>query len=159
MMSTYYRSAGVFHRKKLTLKEMCNLHEAVYDLPDGYYTEPKYHPIYKAYDDPIGEDWPGSMDEQIRRSEIMLARAQGPPDWIVGPEGNTITCEEVTVKVTSLPILEGYLTGDMRSMENGKDGGPADICHSMGIEPDQLGRDGPDPAAIHPAAQRTGASL
>ncbi len=43
--------------------------------------------------------------------------------------------------------------------ENGKDGGPANTYQTLSMEPGRLGYGGPDPAAIHPAAMRAGASL
>ena len=76
-------------------------------LPDGYHTDNRYHINYAASDDDIKEDWPGNMERQIHRSEM-------PPDWVAGQEGDTITCENVTVKVhTRLPIPEGCLNSDM----------------------------------------------
>ena len=88
----------------------------MFELPPGYYKDPKYHPI-ESNGETYDEDWPSGMEEQTRRSAIMQARLQGPPDWIAGPEGDTITCEEVTVRIdTSLPILEGCLTGNSASM-------------------------------------------
>ena len=112
LMSYYYRRAGNFRRKELSEKAIINMHEAMFDLPEGYYKEPKHHPLESSgvYND---EAWPSGKEEPIRRSAIMQARAQGPPDWVAGQEGDTITCKEVTVRMdTSLPILEGCLTGN-----------------------------------------------
>ena len=89
------------------------MHEAFFDLPDGYYQE-ELPSLPKVYTDPIGEIWPSGAQEQIDRSAVMQARAQGPPDWVSGPEGITYTCEDVTITVrTRLPIQEGCLNGDM----------------------------------------------
>ena len=102
----YKHKKGIFHHKRWSDAEIRAQHENYFDLPDGYHTDNRYHINYAAYDD-IEEDWPGNMERQIHRSEM-------PPDWVAGPEGDTITCENVTVKVrTRLPIPEGCLNSDM----------------------------------------------
>ena len=102
----YRHKKGIFHHKRWSDAEIRAQHENYFDLPDGYHTDNRYHINYAAYDD-IEEDWPGNMERQIHRSEM-------PPDWVAGPEGDTITCENVTVKVrTRLPIPEGCLNSDM----------------------------------------------
>ena len=77
LMSSSYLRLDIFRRKVLSEKAIVNMHEAMFDLPEGYYKEPKYHPL-ESYGEPIDEAWPSGMEEQIRRSAIMQARVQGP---------------------------------------------------------------------------------
>ncbi len=45
LMSYYYRRLGIFRRKVLSEKAIINMHEATFDLPEGYYKDPKNHPL------------------------------------------------------------------------------------------------------------------
>jgi hypothetical protein len=57
------------------------------------------------------------------------------PDWVIGLEGETVTCEVVTFKWrTSRPILEGCLTATCNKWENGKSISSIDTGHAS-IEP------------------------
>ena len=67
------------------------------------------------------------------------------PDWVTGLEGKTVTCDGVTIKLsTSLPILDGYLTAICDKWENGKpissiDSGHASIEHGPKTDSDLAG--------------------
>jgi hypothetical protein len=51
----------------------------------------------------------------------MFEQKQLSPDWVAGLEGNTIDCEDVTIRLsTSLPMLEGCLNVTCVQCENGK---------------------------------------
>jgi hypothetical protein len=51
----------------------------------------------------------------------MSEQNQLSPDWVTGLEGETVICEDVTIRLsTSLPILEGYLSVTCTQGENGK---------------------------------------
>ena len=80
------------------------------------------------------------------------------PDWVTGLEGETVTCEDVTIKLsTSLPFLEGCLTAKCDKWENGKSTrsssihtGRASIGHGAKTDSD-LAR---PPGGDHPATQQ-----
>jgi hypothetical protein len=77
------------------------------------------------------------------------------PDWVTVLEGATVTCEDVTIKLsTSLPILEGCLTATCDKWANGKsissiqvDTGRVSIRHGAKTDSD-LAR---PPGGDHPA--------
>ncbi len=78
------------------------------------------------------------------------------PDWVTGLEGETATCEDVTIKLsTSLPILEGCLTAPCDKWGNGKSISSIDIGHvsiELGVKTNSdLVR---QPGGDHPATQR-----
>ena len=51
----------------------------------------------------------------------MSEQKQLSPDWVAGLEGETVNCEDVTIRLsTSLPILEGCLNVTCVQCENGK---------------------------------------
>jgi hypothetical protein len=81
------------------------------------------------------------------------------PDWVTGLEGGGVTCEDMTIKLsTSLPILEGRLTETCNKWDNGKsispiDTGHANIEHGAKTDPD-LAR---PPGGDHPATQQASA--
>ncbi len=87
------------------------------------------------------------------------------PDWVTGPEGETVPCEDLTIKSsTSLPILEGCLTATCYLWENSKsissiDTGQASIAHGAKTVSDlaRLGHTDSNlarpPGGDHPAAQ------
>ncbi len=51
----------------------------------------------------------------------MSEQNQVSPDWVAGLEGETVDCEDVTIRLsTSLPILEGCLNVTCVQCENGK---------------------------------------
>ncbi len=54
-----------------------------------------------------------------QKTQLMSDSKQLLPDWMTGPEGGAVTCEDVTFKFsTSRPILDsgGMFNCDMRSM-------------------------------------------
>ncbi len=82
------------------------------------------------------------------------------PDWVDGLEGQTVICEDVTIRLsTSLPIIEGCLnvTYVQCQCENGKSTSPTDSAHpTMAHDVDtysDLARppDGKHPSALHAA--------
>jgi RNA recognition motif-containing protein len=107
-----------------------------------------------------------------QKAPLMSDMKQQLPDWVTGPEGETVTCEDVTIKSsTSLPILEGCLTATCDQWENGKsissiDTGQASIAHGAKTDSDLARLPGVDhpagrtdsdlarpPGGDHPAAQ------
>ncbi len=45
-----------------------------------------------------------------KKAHLMSEQHQLSPDWVAGLEGETVNCEDVTIKMSSsLPILEGCL--------------------------------------------------
>ncbi len=45
-----------------------------------------------------------------QKAQLMSEQNQLSPDWVAGLEGETVICEDVTIRLsTSLPILEGCL--------------------------------------------------
>ncbi len=45
-----------------------------------------------------------------QKAQLLSEQKQLSPDWVAGLEGNTVNCEDVTIRLsTSLPILEGCL--------------------------------------------------
>ncbi len=51
----------------------------------------------------------------------MSVQNQLSPDWVTGLEGETVICEDVTIRLsTSLPILEDCLNVTCVQCENGK---------------------------------------
>ena len=43
-----------------------------------------------------------------QKAILMCEQKQLSPDWVAGLEGETVICEDVTIRLsTSLPILEG----------------------------------------------------
>jgi hypothetical protein len=57
----------------------------------------------------------------------MSEQKQLSADWVAGLEGETVNCEDVTIRLsTSLPILEGCLNVTCVQCENGKSISPID---------------------------------
>ena len=62
-----------------------------------------------------------------QKAHLMSEQKQLSPDWVAGLEGNTVNCEDVTIRLrTSLPILEGCLNVTCVQCENGKSISPID---------------------------------
>jgi hypothetical protein len=56
-----------------------------------------------------------------QKASLMSDTIELFPDWVPGLNGETVTCEDVTFKLSiSLPILEGCLTATGDIWENGK---------------------------------------
>ena len=116
LLREYDREIGVFNRKWPKDHEVEAMHETFSGFPVGYHDYHKEDPIPhpKMYMDQIGEFVPSGGKERFACSTTKAARAQGPPDWVSGPEGITYTCEDVTITMsTRLPIPEGCLNSDM----------------------------------------------
>ena len=112
LTNDFHARKGIFSRKTPSTSSIEAMHEACFNLPDGYHQDDIY-PHLKMYTDSIDTFWPSGINERILTSKIMNAR-NGPPDWVSGPEGITYTCEDVTISVrTRLPIPEGCLNSDM----------------------------------------------
>jgi hypothetical protein len=61
----------------------------------------------------------------------MSEQNQLSPDWVTGLEGETVICEDVTIRLsTSFPILEGCLSVTCAHCENGKSISPTDSAQS-----------------------------
>ncbi len=90
-----------------------------------------------------------------QKAPVMSDMKQQLPDWVTGPEGETVTCEDVTIRSSnSLPILEGCLTATCDQWEHGKsissiDTGQASIAHGAKTDSDLARPSGGD----HPATQ------
>ncbi len=86
------------------------------------------------------------------------------PDSVTGLEGGAVTCEDVTIKLsTSLPILEGCLTATCDKWENGKsissiDTGSASmpVEHGAKTDSDLVAR---PPGGDHPATQQASSGV
>ncbi len=86
----------------------------------------------------------------------MSEQQQLSPDWVAGLEGNTVNCEDVTIRLsTRLPILEGCLNVTCVQGENGKsistiDSAQATMTHDADTDSD-IARpsDGKHPSAQH----------
>ncbi len=65
----------------------------------------------------------------------MSEQKQLSPDWVAGLEGNTVNCEDVTIRLsTSLPILEGCLNVTCVQCENGKSISTIDSAQTTRIQ-------------------------
>ena len=91
-----------------------------------------------------------------QKAHLMSGQNKLSPDWVAGLEGNTVNCEDVTIRLsTSLPILEGCLNVTCVQCENGKsistiDSAQATMAHDADTDSD-LARppDGKHPSARH----------
>jgi hypothetical protein len=55
-----------------------------------------------------------------QKAHLMSEQKQLSPDWVAGLEGNTVNCEDVTIRLSSrLSILEGCLNVTCVQCENG----------------------------------------
>jgi hypothetical protein len=82
-----------------------------------------------------------------QKAHLMSEQNQLFPDWVAGLEGETVICEEVTIRLsTSLRILEGCLgTSDSEWGHCGVVDGSCLV--ELGIEEEQAGR-GPGPTGV-----------
>ncbi len=91
-----------------------------------------------------------------QKAHLMSEQKQLSPNWVAGLEGETVNCEDVTIRLsTSLPILEGILNVTCVQCENGKSISPIDsaqptMVHDAETDSD-LARppDGKHPSALH----------
>ena len=90
-----------------------------------------------------------------QKAHLMSEQNQLSPDWVAGLEGNTVNCEDVTIRLsTSLPILWGCLNVTCVQCENGKSISPIDsaqptMAHDADTDSD-LAR---PPDGKHPSAR------
>ncbi len=129
---------GIFARRELSMEAIQSMHADYYDLPDAT--------RYAAYADSLNKskilveevtinDCKQSLQnispifssegKEIpcinQQAHLMSEQKQLSPDWVAGLEGNTVNCEDVTIRLsTSLPILEGCLNVTCVQCENGK---------------------------------------
>jgi hypothetical protein len=123
---------GIFARSKLTLDAIRSMHADYYDLPGESFRQTRVHSSPNSSNQKIMALEKVKLDtfvpSQQTISPIMNSEGKGIhcidqkapfmsdtkekfPDWATGLEGETVTCEDVTIKLsTSLPILEGCLT-------------------------------------------------
>ncbi len=97
-----------------------------------------------------------------QQAHLMSEQKQLSPDWVAGLEGETVNCEDVTIRLsTSHPILQGCLNVTCVQCENGKsistiDSAQATMAQDADTDSD-LARpsDGKHPSAQHdtPAIQ------
>ncbi len=92
-----------------------------------------------------------------QKAHLMSEQNQLSPDWVAGLEGETVICEDVTIRLsTSLPILpvESFLNVTCVQCENGKSISPIDsaqktMAHDADTDSD-LAR---PPDGKHPSAR------
>ncbi len=66
-----------------------------------------------------------------QKAHLMSEQKQLSPDWVAGLEGNTVNCEDATIRLsTSLPILEGCLSVTCVQCENGNSISPIDSAQA-----------------------------
>ncbi len=85
----------------------------------------------------------------------MFEQNQLSPDWVAGLEGETVICEDVTIRLsTSLPILEGCLNVTCVLCENGKSISPIDSAQpTMAHDADTGSDPARPPDGKHPSAR------
>ncbi len=92
-----------------------------------------------------------------QKAHLMSEQNQLSPDWVAGLEGETVICDDVTIRLsTSLPILEGCLNVTCVQCENGKsissiDSAQPTMAHDADTDSD-LAR---PPDGKHPSAQNS----
>jgi hypothetical protein len=90
-----------------------------------------------------------------QKAHLMSEQNQLSPAWIAGLEGETVVCEDVTIRLsTSLPILERCLNVACVQCENGKSISPINsaqptIAHDADTDSDLARR----PDGKHPSAR------
>jgi hypothetical protein len=90
-----------------------------------------------------------------QKAHLMSEQNQLSPDWVAGLEGETVDCEDVTIRLsTSLPIVEGCLNVTCVQCENGKSISPIDsaqptMAHDADTDSDLVRPpDGKHPSAL-----------
>jgi len=164
---------GIFVRRELTMEAIRSMHADFYDLPDKsrYNTSADSSNKNKILEEGVTINdceqslqtiSPISSSEGTeilcinQKAHLMSEQKQLSPDWVAGLEGNTVNCEDVTIRLsTSLPILEGCLNVTCVQCENGKsistiDSAQATMAHDADTDSD-LARppDGKHPSARH----------
>ena len=166
---------GIFARSKLTMEVIRSMHADFYDLPDKsrYDTSADSSNKNKILEEevtindceqslqtisPILSSEGTEIPCITQKAHLMFEQKQLSPDWVAGLEGNTVNCEDVTIRLsTSLPILEGCLNVTCVQGENGKsistiDSAQATMAHDADTDRDSdLARRPPD--GKHPSAR------
>ena len=168
----FQHSKGIFARRESTMEATQSMHADFYDLPDDT--------RYAAYADAsnkskilVEEVTINDCEQSLQtispifssegtevpcinqKAHLMSEQKHLSPDWVAGLEGNTVNCEDVTIRLsTSLPILEGCLKVTCVQCENGKsistiDSAQPTMAHDADTDSD-LARplDGKHPSAL-----------
>jgi hypothetical protein len=135
---------GIFARRELSMAAIRAMHADFYDLPDdtrdATYADPPSKGIILDEEvtindcaqplqtlSPILSSEGTDIPCITQKAHLMFEQKQLSPDWVAGLEGNTVNCEDVTIRLsTSLPILEGCLNVTCVQCENGKSISPID---------------------------------
>jgi hypothetical protein len=90
-----------------------------------------------------------------QKAHLMSEQNRLSPDWVAGMEGETVICEDVTIRLsTSLPILEGCLNVKCIQCENGKSISPIDSAQpTMAHDADTDPAFARPPDGKHPSAR------
>ena len=128
---------GIFARRDLSMAAIRAMHADFYDLPDDTRDAtfadksskgkiPEDEVIINDCEQPLQTISPILSSEGTdipcitQKAHLMFEQKQLSPDWVAGLEGNTVNCEDVTIRLsTSLPILEGCLSVTCAQGENG----------------------------------------
>ena len=164
---------GIFARRDLSMTAILAMHADFYDLPDetrdATYADSSSKGKIQEEEvtinaceqslqtiSPIFSSEGTEIPCITQKAHLMFEQKQLSPDWVAGLEGNTVNCEDVTIRLsTSLPILEGCLNVTCVQGENGKsistiDSAQATKAHDADTDSD-LARppDGKHPSARH----------
>ena len=164
---------GIFARRDLSMTAILAMHADFYDLPDetrdATYADSSSKGKIQEEEvtinaceqslqtiSPIFSSEGTEIPCITQKAHLMFEQKQLSPDWVAGLEGNTVNCEDVTIRLsTSLPILEGCLNVTCVQCENGKSISPIDsaqptMAHDADTDSD-LARppDGKHPSARH----------
>jgi hypothetical protein len=111
----------IFARSKLTMEATRSMYADFYDLPDKsrYNTSADSSNKNKILEEEVTiNDCEQSLQTISpilsscinQKAHLMSEQNQLSPDWVAGLEGETVICEDMTIRLsTSLPILEGCL--------------------------------------------------
>jgi hypothetical protein len=90
-----------------------------------------------------------------QKAHLMSEQNQLSSDWVAGLEGETVNCEDVTIRLsTSLPILEGCLNGTCVQCENDKSISLIDSAQPTMAHDADTGSDlARPPDGMHPSAR------
>jgi hypothetical protein len=90
-----------------------------------------------------------------QKAHLMSEQNQLSPDWVTRLEGETVICEDVTIRLsTSLPILQGCSNVTCVQCENSKSISPVDSAHpTMAHDADTDSDLTRPPDSKHPSAQ------
>jgi hypothetical protein len=129
---------GIFARSKSTMEAIRSMLAVFHDLPDDtrYNASADSSNKIKILEQEVTiDDCKQSLqtispilslegtDTQCinQKAHLMSEQNQLSPDWVAGLEGETVICEDVTIRLSSsLPILERCLNVTCVQCENGK---------------------------------------